>query len=575
MPPTHDDQIQNVADSNIELPPLLQETNNTYHRTDRNLQNRKISTNNYESSSDPIVSCSQIKESIYARQIEKPKESTENWPQLVSKEIKIVSQTQQSHENHTQQRDQTSPKNQRDHNLQSTTRCTENYAQQQQQHHRRAMEERQTSDQRHAARSTILQARDLLVQAYTLTPDRGEQAQILDLLEIFREYTERGILKKASSIIASQVANLETAARQIETKAKSLTKAVTPALPFLNQSQKNNRQQQAQQQVQSQTQTQTLGQSQPQPLQSHPKHTSMAAIAAHGSLQSSSPLEWTVVGKKQSQNTNNQNQPSAKKPKLTRRVILIQRLESSTKIQPLAARNTINNAFALRGIKGPVVNVVAKTNNNNIAITMTEDYSADFFLEKKDIWEKIIPHISVQKDEPWFKVVAHGIPIADFKDEHGMEMIKSEVVIFNKGLKPIGMPHWISTRESRQVKLAGSVAIAFATEAEANRAIRNRLYIAGTSVRVTKFFTVAPTTQCTNCLAFGHLDSYCRKEPKCSLCGEQHSTHQHYCSACKCKGKSCSHLQPKCVNCTGNHPATSKTCETFKSLLKRTDEIEL
>ncbi|KHJ30132.1 hypothetical protein EV44_g4311 [Erysiphe necator] len=195
-----------------------------------------------------------------------------------------------------------------------------------------AVEDKQTLDQRHAARSTILQARDLLIQAYTLTPDRGEQAQILDLLEIFREYTERGILKKASSIIASQVANLETAARQIETKAKSLTKAVTPALPLLNQSQKNSRQQQAQQQVQSQSPA--LGQSQPKPLHPPSKLTSMAAIAAHGTLQSSSPLEWTVVGKKQNQNNKNQTQPSAKKPKITRRVILIQRPESVVIFQP-------------------------------------------------------------------------------------------------------------------------------------------------------------------------------------------------------------------------------------------------
>lgn len=136
------------------------------------------------------------------------------------------------------------------------------------------------------------------------------------------------------------------------------------------------------------------------------------------------------------------------------------------------------------------------------------------------------------------------------------------------------MPHLISTKESRQVKLAGSVAIAFATEAEANRATRNRLYIAGTSVRVTKFFSVAPTTHCANCQVFGHLSSCCRKEPRCGLCGEKHSTQQHYCSTCKSKAKSCSHLQAKCVNCTGNHPATFKGCETYKVLQRKTDEIE-
>lgn len=94
---------------------------------------------------------------------------------------------------------------------------------------------------------------------------------------------------------------------------------------------------------------------------------------------------------------------------------VIQSPGSNPDIRPLLARNTINKAFAENGVKGPVVNVVAKTNNSNIAIRTTKDYTADFFLEKKDIWQKIIPHVSMQKDEPWFKVVAPGIPIADFQ----------------------------------------------------------------------------------------------------------------------------------------------------------------
>jgi len=48
------------------------------------------------------------------------------------------------------------------------------------------------------------------------------------LLEIFREYTEKGKIQTTSKIIASQVANLETATRQIETKARALAKAPIP-----------------------------------------------------------------------------------------------------------------------------------------------------------------------------------------------------------------------------------------------------------------------------------------------------------------------------------------------------------
>ena len=121
----------------------------------------------------------------------------------------------------------------------------------------------------------------------------------------------------------------------------------------------------------------------------------------------------------------------------------------------------------------------------------------------------------MQKDEPWFKVIAHGIPLADSDDEDGMEMIKFEIKTFNKGLTSIGMPHWISTRENYQIKQAGSVAIAFATKLEAEKAIRNRLYIAGIRSRVTKFYNVAPTTQHNKRQAFGHVESYCRRYAAC------------------------------------------------------------
>ena len=55
-----------------------------------------------------------------------------------------------------------------------------------------------------------------------------KQSKLLDLLEIFREYTEKSRLQSASIIIASQVAHLETAIQQIETKTKALARPSPP-----------------------------------------------------------------------------------------------------------------------------------------------------------------------------------------------------------------------------------------------------------------------------------------------------------------------------------------------------------
>ena len=79
------------------------------------------------------------------------------------------------------------------------------------------------------AKEALLQARDLIVQAYSLTKNREEQARILDLIKLFREYIEKGTLRKTSAIISSQVSHLERATRQIESKAKTLFSSKVPS----------------------------------------------------------------------------------------------------------------------------------------------------------------------------------------------------------------------------------------------------------------------------------------------------------------------------------------------------------
>jgi hypothetical protein len=71
----------------------------------------------------------------------------------------------------------------------------------------------------------ILQARSLIVKAAGLTKAHEEQTRLLDLIEVFREYAEKGKVTTSSRIIASQVANLELTTRKIDLKAKELSKA--------------------------------------------------------------------------------------------------------------------------------------------------------------------------------------------------------------------------------------------------------------------------------------------------------------------------------------------------------------
>jgi hypothetical protein len=68
----------------------------------------------------------------------------------------------------------------------------------------------------------ILEARDLLVKAAGLTKEYNEQTRLLDLIEIFREYAEKGKVLKTSNIIVSQIISLENTTRRIESKTKEL-----------------------------------------------------------------------------------------------------------------------------------------------------------------------------------------------------------------------------------------------------------------------------------------------------------------------------------------------------------------
>jgi hypothetical protein len=153
-----------------------------------------------------------------------------------------------------------------------------------------------------------------------------------------------------------------------------------------------------------------------------------------------------------------------------------------------------------------------------------------------------------------------------------MSLIVDEIKTFNKGLTPIGSPYWLTSAENRQIQLHGSIAVSFPTEEQAEKAIKNRLNIAGTSMDVRKYHPTSATAQCTKCGGFGHLHNLCKKGLyKCLLCSENHATEQHTCPICKNKGKKCVHLVPKCINCKGSHTSTEYgKCEFFLAIKNKT-----
>lgn len=69
----------------------------------------------------------------------------------------------------------------------------------------------------------IYAAQGLIQKAAQLArPSPAENSRLLDLLEVFREYTQKGRLPATSSIIHAQVQSLEKATRAIDNKIKAI-----------------------------------------------------------------------------------------------------------------------------------------------------------------------------------------------------------------------------------------------------------------------------------------------------------------------------------------------------------------
>ena len=140
-----------------------------------------------------------------------------------------------------------------------------------------------------------------------------------------------------------------------------------------------------------------------------------------------------------------------------------------------------------------------------------------------------------------------------------MDLVLEEIKTFNKGLEPISQPYQATSKEKRDSGLqrASLVVVAFPTEAQANRAIKNRLLIAGISTKVVKYYTISSTIQYTRYIGYRYLDSIYKKDPKCLLYGEGHVTKNYYYFIYKKKGKKCPHVTTKYSNYLSTTYSTS------------------
>jgi len=94
-----------------------------------------------------------------------------------------------------------------------------------------------------------------------------------------------------------------------------------------------------------------------------------------------------------------------------------------------------------------------------------------------------------------------------------------------------------------------------------NKTIYNIDKLLNTVVQFEPPYKKREILQCTKCQGFGHTKNYCFRSPACVKCAEKHLTKD-----CSIKQKT---DEVKCINCSGNHPASYKGCNYRKQLQQK------
>jgi hypothetical protein len=364
-----------------------------------------------------------------------------------------------------------------------------------------------------SAQEAISIARDMVLQASTLAETNQEQTKLLDLLEIFRNYTETGRTLREELASNNRRKTYADAAKPTKTHAE----ATGPnTATYLNNT-------------------------------AFPGRSARAAPSAKA--------------------TAAQVKKDTQKREL---VLLVEEAHTAAAeaLDPLAQRNAINAALKTASNSAAVVASVRLTARKNLLLTTTERFSADFLLQHTDAWKAAIQVTckGMQTQEEQIQVVAHKVYMHEAFVSSTTEL-KAEIESFNN-VKIQGNPRWLAKREKLENahllpphQRYASIAFVVGSEEERQRLLAyKQLSIAGRTVYLTKYHDISPRTQCQNCFKLGHNKEMC-KNRGCKLCAKPHYTKDHQsCADCKLIGRLCEHQKPCCINCQEEHTATSRRC---------------
>lgn len=328
-----------------------------------------------------------------------------------------------------------------------------------------------------SAKEAIYSARDNIIEAYKLTSDRNTQTKFLDLLNIFRSFTESNFNNLPKPDEASSTPN-------------SRGQACIPQSPESPKIDLN-------------------------------QGGSKSYAQALGNAINSKSQPSLVPSKKPAQQTTSPKNTSTQEKKVV--TLVISNGSLVPVYQPTTIRDAVNKAMGKIAISR-----VHTSPRNNIVLTYFQS-SQEELLENQPKWTQVFfdwPKAKIQKVEQWPTLVVHGVPTCIL-----ITNISSEISSFNANISVQGKPRWLSNGPPKTAH--GSLAVTVGSEEEKSRIIKTGILIGGLLLKAVNYKSNSERTLCDNCLKYGHHRLICKRRPVYAICLGNHNSKEHSCSSCK------------------------------------------
>ena len=114
----------------------------------------------------------------------------------------------------------------------------------------------------------------------------------------------------------------------------------------------------------------------------------------------------------------------------------------------------------------------------------------------------------------------------------GLRLLREELEAENEGVRIPADIRWLS-RAKAQARFqetrggTSSVVAAVLGDATEGRVCKSGVHLFGRRYEVEAFEEARPDASCSRCCRWGHIAPHCSESPRCALCAEDHTTHDH------------------------------------------------